>query len=252
MAGPLQALRGSVERLRHLVANLDDAQLAAPAYPAEWSIADVLSHLGSGAVIMRRRLDDTILGQPGSADFAAGVWQSWNAKSDRAKADDALIADQELLGRIASVTDAERAGFRSEIGPVSVDFDAFVDLRLNEHAFHSWDIAVALDPQAVLAAEAGARVVDNLELVARFTARPTGGIRTIAVRTSGPTRHFTITFGADAVTLTPRDSGRHPDLELPAEAFARLIYGRLDTEHTPSVEGDLGVLDEIRRAFPGP
>ena len=46
--------------------------------------------------------------------------------------------------------------------------------RLNEHAFHTWDIAVALDPAAVLPADAADLVIDNLDLVTRFTARPTG------------------------------------------------------------------------------
>jgi hypothetical protein len=41
-------------------------------------------------------------------------------------------------------------------------------------------------------------------------------------------------------------------LVLPAEAFARLIYGRLDPEHTPPVTGDIDTVDDLRRAFPGP
>ena len=41
------------------------------------------------------------------------------------------------------------------------------------------------------------------------------------------------------------------DLELPAEAFARLVYGRLDADHTPS--GEYGpALDLFRGIFPGP
>lgn len=38
------ALRASVDRLREVVTGLDDAQLHASAYPAEWNVADVLSH----------------------------------------------------------------------------------------------------------------------------------------------------------------------------------------------------------------
>ena len=50
MDSPLAPLRGSVGRLHELTRGLDDAQLQAPSYCSEWSIADVLSHLGSGAV----------------------------------------------------------------------------------------------------------------------------------------------------------------------------------------------------------
>ena len=43
-----------------------------------------------------------------------------------------------------------------------------------------------------------------------------------------------------------------PDLSMPAEAFIRLIYGRLDTEHTPAtVSGDLASLSQLRSIYPG-
>jgi hypothetical protein len=39
---------------------------------------------------------------------------------------------------------------------------------------------------------------------------------------------------------------------LPAEAFVRLVYGRLDPDHTPaSVVTDGGLLSLLRAAFPG-
>jgi uncharacterized protein (TIGR03083 family) len=247
----LQALRSSVARLHAMAGDLDDTQLVAPAYPTDWTIADVLSHIGSGAVIMQRRLEDGLLGQPTPENFAPGVWDTWNAKSPRSKADDALVTDRGLLDRIESLTGPERSGFRFAMGPVNLDFDGFVGLRLNEHAFHTWDIEVVLDHAAVVPAEASTQVVDNLELIAGFTARPTGSDRTVTVRTIEPRRDFTITFTPDQVTFATGDSRHEPDLVLPAEAFARLIYGRLDPEHTPSVTGDIHTVDELRRAFPG-
>jgi uncharacterized protein (TIGR03083 family) len=248
----LEALRASADLLRDLVAPLDDDQLAMPGYPDQWTIADVLSHIGSGAVILQRGLDDALAGQPTPDDFAPGVWEAWNAKPDRTKADDALIADRHLVERLDALTDSERSRFRFAMGPLTFDLAGFVGLRLNEHAFHTWDIQVALDPAAVLAPESAALVVDNLELVARYTAKPTGTTRTIAVHTTGPTRDFTVVLAADNVTLAPASSGRRADLTLPAEAFARLLYGRLDAQHTPAVTGDSTALDELRKVFPGP
>ena len=35
------------------------------------------------------------------------------------------------------------------MGPMSVDFDGFVGLRLNEHALHTWDVDAAVDPNAL-------------------------------------------------------------------------------------------------------
>jgi hypothetical protein len=38
---------------------------------------------------------------------------------------------------------------------------------------------------------------------------------------------------------------------LPAEAFVRLVYGRLDPDHTPPLTSRQVDLDRLRRAFPG-
>jgi uncharacterized protein (TIGR03083 family) len=250
MASQLDALRSSVHHLRDVVAPLDVRRLEEPAYPREWTIADVLSHIGSGAVVMERRLADALADRSTPDDFAPSVWDEWNAKQSRAKADDALMADRALLERLDGLTDAERAAFRFAMGPIMVDFDGFVGLRLNEHALHTWDIEVALDPDARLQADAAALVVDNLGLIARYTGRPTGTGGTVSVHTTDPTRWFTIDLGA--VSMTAHDRGERADLELPAEALVRLVYGRLDTAHTPQTEGDPQVLEELRVAFPGP
>ncbi len=201
MASNLEALGSSVEYLRSVVEGLSDAQFDEPAYPTEWTIADVLSHIGSGAVIMQRRLDDIIDENATPDDFAPGVWDTWNAKAARAKAADALVADRDLLLRIESLPDEARSNFRFSMGPLELSFDGFVGMRLNEHALHTWDVEVAIDPAATVPAESAAHIVDNLELIARYTARPTGNTRAIAVRTGQPGRDFSIGLSPDAVTL---------------------------------------------------
>lgn len=249
----MQELRRSSDHLRALVTPLDDAALESQAYPTEWSIAQVLSHIGSGAVIMQRRLEDGLAGRPVPDDFAPSVWDTWNAKSARAMADDALISDAALVERLEGMSDDDLAGFRFTLGPRSFDGHGLIGLRLNEHTFHTWDVEVALDPAATLAPGATAQVIDNLGFAATFSARPTGSDRTVAVRTSDPERAFTITLTPDAVTFAVGNgNGRgDPDLTLPAEAFARLVYGRLDPDHTPAFEGDPDLLADLRRAYPG-
>jgi hypothetical protein len=153
---------------------------------------------------------------------------------------------------LGTFSDDERAAFRFDMGPMTFDFSGFVVLRLNEHALHTWDIDVALDPGAVIASDATAVVIDNLGLIARYTAKPTGNERTIVVLTSDPTRTFVIVLSADAVTITEGGTDAHGDLTLPAEAFIRLVYGRLDPEHTPSAIKGADLLDELRTVFPGP
>lgn len=247
----LVALGSSVRRLRDLAAACTEADLTSPAYPSEWTVADVLSHLGSGATIMGQRLEDELRGRSTPDDFAPGVWAAWNAKSPTAQREDALAADELLQQRLDGTGDDERAGLAIALGPMSLDFGAFVGMRLNEHAFHTWDIEVAGDPAATLAPDATACVIDNLALIVGYTAKPTGADAVVHVATEHPARRFRLTLTADAATMVDDDTGP-ADLTLPAEAFARLVYGRLDPGHTPGFTGDPELLDQLRRTFPGP
>jgi uncharacterized protein (TIGR03083 family) len=247
----VDALRFSVDRLRDLAAPMSEEELTAGAYPTEWTVAQVLSHLGSGAVITQRRLEDALAGQDTPDDFAPGVWSSWNAKEPAEQRNAALAADTALLARIEAVPPDARNAFTSAMGPMTLGFAQFVGMRLNEHAFHTWDIEVVADPAATIPAPVAALVVDNLELVARFTGKPTGDTTTITVATTDPQRAFTVDLTPGGVALTPGAAAGSPDVELPAEAFSRLVYGRLDAQRTPP--GEHGpALDILRRLLPGP
>jgi len=107
----------SVGRLHQLCRGLDDAQLEARSYCRDWSIAGTLSHLGSRAVIMRRRLEDVLAGRTTPFDFAPSVWDEWEAKSARAKADDALVADEAVLDALEAVSPEDRSRLTFPIGP---------------------------------------------------------------------------------------------------------------------------------------
>ena len=252
MDNPLGALRNSVGHLRDLRSGLDDARLDSPSYCNEWSIAQVLSHLGSAAVILNRRLQDVLTGADTPDDFAPSVWDAWNAKTPRAQADDALVADEAVTEALEAVAPADRESLTFAMGPLSLGFNEFAGLRLNEHVFHTWDVAVVLDHGARLPRDATALVVDNLGLIARFSGRPEGQERTITVETSDPERLVGVHLSPDGVELTAGESGREPDLSLPAEALSRLVYGRLDPDHTPAFAGDPALLAELRSVFPGP
>ena len=54
----------------------------------------------------------------------------------------------------------------------------------------------------------------------------------------------------DAASLRRSDLASEADVELPAEAFARLVYGRLDLHHTPPTQNG-EALDQLRQVFPG-
>jgi hypothetical protein len=146
----------------------------------------------------------------------------------------------------------QRTTFTSEMGPMTLDFAQFVAMRLNEHAFHTWDIEVAGNPTATIPQQASELIVDNLDLIARFTATPTGDTTMITVATTDPARRLLVELTPESVTFGPSNSDAgEADLRLTAESFARLVYGRLDPAHTPA--GDHGpALDVLRQVFPGP
>ena len=95
------------------------------------------------------------------------------------------------------------------------------------------------------------RWTDTASGATRFTAKPAADGSAVAVVTPDPTRGFVLTTGPDEVTLVAGAPSDSPDLALPAEAFARLVYGRLDPDHTPAVRGTAD-LAELRAVFPGP
>jgi uncharacterized protein (TIGR03083 family) len=250
MDNQLKALRSSVEHLSAVAARIDPSKFDSPAYPTEWSIADVLSHIGSGAVILQRRADDIVEGRATDDGFNQSVWDEWNAKPAAAQVADALVADAALLKCLESLTGDQREGFKFQMGPMTLDFAGMVGLRLNEHVLHTWDVEVTLDPAAALPDDEASAVVDNLQMIVQFTGKPSGETRVWHVRTTNPARDFTLSFGPESVKLSAGEPSGAADLELPAESFVRLVYGRLDPDHTPSTI-DGRDLDELRRAFPG-
>ena len=123
-------------------------------------------------------------------------------------------------------------------------------LRLNEHVLHTWDVAVALDRSATLPPDATALCVDNLGLIARYTAKPDGTQRTVTVGTTDPVRSFAITLAPDTVSFAPAPESGEPDVVMPAEAFVRLVYGRLDARHTPAGVTGEATLDDAPPRLP--
>jgi uncharacterized protein (TIGR03083 family) len=236
-------LSASTDRLAALVETLTPEDVRRQAYPTEWTVADVLSHLGSGAVITRRRLD-------GEVDMQA-IWDEWNAKDPDEKAADALKADRELQDRLASLTADDQARLRFTMGPMDLDLTTFLGMRINEHSVHTWDVAVTFDPTAVIPSDATALVLETLGMMAPFAGKPTGADRTITVRTSAPTRQLEIVLRPDSVAIRPCVPVGRPDLEMSADALVRLVYGRLDPEHSPSFVGNRADLEALTEAFPG-
>jgi uncharacterized protein (TIGR03083 family) len=249
----LAALRRSHDRMAGLVGGLTDEQIRLRSYADQWSLAQVASHLGSQAEIFDLFLTAGLTGADApDNDTIVPIWDRWNALPPRSQVADSVTANEQFVSRLEHLEPGQRDAFALSLYGRDLDLAGLVQLRLGEHALHTWDVAVALDPAATVAQDAVDLLIDTLPDTAAHAGTPVPGGRPLEVVTSDPLRTFALTL-EPAVTLTSRDH-LTPDaavVRFPAEAFLRLVAGRLDDAHTP-----LGVdagdrLDELRQAFPG-
>ena len=247
MVDQLHALHASAERLRGIVESLEPSQLTDPAYPREWTIADTLSHLGSGAVIMRATLDAVVSGAPLAEGFNQSVWDEWNAKSPADQAAGVVVADRAFLERVEALTDDERASLQFPFGPMTLGLAEALGMRLNEHAVHTWDVEVVLDPTAVIPEQSAEVILGSLPMIARFAAKDDGDGATS--RSDQPTCPAVPRDDRRRERALTPGAGDGPAVELPAESFVRLVYGRLDADHTPA-DVDAAAIAALRPLFP--
>jgi uncharacterized protein (TIGR03083 family) len=246
-------LRHSHERLAGLVRPLAPDQLRAQSYDRDWTVAQVLSHLGSGAEIALLTVEAALSGD-GQLDRDAfpPIWDAWNARNPDEQAADALAWDERQLSRLEQLTDSELAGMRLEFFGRELDAAGVVRMRLGEHAVHTWDVAVTFDPAATVAADAVPELFGHIGALLAYVAKPAGDSFRVRLRTTGPERDFLLTV-AEPVSLAGFEAGTEADgeIQLPAEALLRLLYGRLDPEHTPPYTAEGISLDRLRAVFPG-
>jgi uncharacterized protein (TIGR03083 family) len=252
------ALRNSHNRLVSMVRSLDAAQVRGPSYASDWTIAQVMSHLGSGAEIAQMMLP-VALGEAEPLDGGAfqPVWSVWNAKSPDDQVADGLAYDETQVQALEQLSAADLDKISFPFIGTTLDAAGLVRLRLGEHAVHSWDIAVMLDPAARVAPEAVALLIDNVPaFIAPRLGKPQGEELRYRIITTDPGRDYLLTV-TDSVSITdwPGDdaaAAATPVMRMPAEALLRLSYGRLDPDHTPAdVAAEPADLDRLRRVFPG-
>ncbi|ULR51523.1 maleylpyruvate isomerase N-terminal domain-containing protein [Streptomyces deccanensis] len=256
---PIAALRSGHDELASFVAGLTEADLNRRSGSHEWTVAQVLSHLGSGAEIGLAMLEAALTVSPApGGGFNERVWDRWNAMTARQQADSFRKADEALVQRYEGLDEATRSGLTIDLGflPAPLDVVGVTGLRLGEFTYHAWDVHVAFDPGANLAPQAVEHLFEPLDMLIGFLGRTEaldGRKLSLAVRTTAPERLLGLELG-DSVSFS--ETPQHPDgeLELPAEALLRLTVGRLDPEHTPAqvrLTSDRVTLDDLRRVFPG-
>lgn len=249
----LTAVDDSSRRLRNLVAGMGDAGLGAPSYAAGWSVAQVLSHLGSAAEIGTGLLRRAVAGDasaPTSADTAP-VWDRWNALAPSAQRAQWVAAD---------ATHREALRTAAEL-PVRVPYFAglltvqeYAGYRLSEQSVHGWDVAVAVDPQSTIAPAEVGLLWQRLDLVAtRFRAPDVLARlapRQIELRTTSPDAVHCLTLGSELHLLACEPAEPSATVRGSAEAVLRLVYGRLRAVDEITAEGTV-TIDDLQALFPG-
>jgi Mycothiol maleylpyruvate isomerase N-terminal domain len=259
-------LRASHERVAGLVAKLAAEELRRPSYDDDWAVSQLLSHLGSGAEITFRRLEAAISGsrQLEQDDFAA-IWDRWDSLEPEPVAKAMVEANEACVRRFETLDEATVRDLRLPFfAGGEIDVRGTAAMRLNEHALHAWDAAVTFDPAATIAPGSVEPLLWNLigqewivrrsadaEAVAALAAKL--GDRPLLVRTTDPEWWLALDLAGDQPHLRRVEAGGQPHLRIPAEAFLRLVYGRLGPGHTPGgVEvAEPLVIEELRSAFKG-
>jgi uncharacterized protein (TIGR03083 family) len=253
----IAGLRASHDVLAALVPDLTDEQLRGPSGATEWSVAQVLSHLGSGAEIGLGGLAAARDGVPmPGQDANQRVWDRWNAMSPREQATGFVEHNARLVAAYEALTADQRAAVRFDYGflPAPLSVAAAAGMRLNESTLHSWDARVGLDQDATVPEDAAQLLIehlaDDLAFMTGFTGKADALAKPATVQVGdGPVG---LVIG-DGVRVTTAVTDPTATFVGPLEAVLRLIGGRLSPAHTPAgveVIGDV-TLDELRAVFPG-
>ena len=253
----IDALLATAADTRPFVAALPDADLTAQSGAAEWTVADALSHLGSGAQVWLAQLESGLRGEVAPDDLGPPIWAHWDALTPEQKRSEFLEATGVLLDRVAALDADTRASVRVRLSylPEPVDLTTFTLMRLSEVALHSWDVRVAYDPAAALFPAAVEALIDWAPPFFSYYAKHEVIDRevTLILDLTDPVRTKAVHIGASSGIVDPTNTADGL-LHMPAEAWLRLVGGRLSAAHTPAdvaLDADGLTLEDLRRVFPG-
>lgn len=253
----IAALRAEHDQLATSVAALSPAELTGPSGAAEWTVAQVISHMGSGAEISlanyRGSAGETA---PPGPEFNQSVWDRWNAMSPADQAAGWFAANAELVEKLEALTAEQHDSMKVDLGflPAPISLESYAGMRLNEVVQHGWDVRVATDPSATLT-DASAQVLaehfaGGLSFLFGFIGKPAEAGQPAVISIGETPFSFVLDEGAritpDAPEATAAFTGG-------LESAVRLVAGRLGPRYTPAgvtVTGNV-TLDELRRVFPG-
>ncbi|GAA3111836.1 uncharacterized protein (TIGR03083 family) [Kribbella aluminosa] len=247
----IAALRANHDTLAALVPTLSEEQLRSRSGAKDWTVAQVLSHLGSGAEISRQPIATTA-GEQVEAEDNQSIWDRWNASSPADQAAGFLKHDAEYLDTVEGLSAEQRdRQIDLRIMPEPVPLIVALALRLNEVANHAWDVRVGINPSATVDS-------DSAELLLELFGGPLAFLLGFSAKTDQLEQQVRLAIPGggieitDAVTVTDAVDDPTATFEGPKEAVVRLLTGRLGAEHAAGVTVTGNVtLDDLRKVFPG-
>jgi len=250
----IEALRARHDELETLVSKLTPEELESRSGASEWTVAQVLSHLGSGAEIMLSTISEAA-GITVAPTENQEVWDRWNSSSPEEQASAFLEHDERLVAALENTSAEQRRTAMIDLGflPEPVPFVTPVGMRLSEISAHGWDVAVAIDPDAAIDADAAALLLEHFSGGLGFLlgfAGKADQLSNDAVITAGD---YQLVVDDSARIISGSDAVATATFTGPLEAVVRLLSGRLGPEHTPAdveVSGNV-TLDDLRKVFPG-
>jgi uncharacterized protein (TIGR03083 family) len=248
----IAALRAQHDTLVALVPDLTAQQLTGRSGASEWSIAQVLSHLGSGAEITRKPIA-TAAGEQVDPEDNQSVWARWDGSSPAQQAAGFVEHDAAYVETVEALTAEQRESLTIDLGflPEPVPLVVALAMRLNEVANHAWDVQVGLDPQAEVDDTSGALLVElfagPLAFLLGFSAKADRFDDEVRMTIPGGGVEIT-----DSVTVTTGLADPNATFAGPQGAVVRLFSGRLTPEHSEGVVvSGATTLDDLRKVFPG-
>jgi uncharacterized protein (TIGR03083 family) len=240
---------------------LDAAGWDAPSWCEGWAIKDVSAHMAESNDRFYRIVSAALEGAPVPDFTAAERAERQAAVKGQGSAE--IVRQLQARGN-ATFDLLEGASVEALARTVTVPAGRLTLLevapqRLNECTLHSWDIRYARDRDTTLDEAAVPFLLDRVIAAApRFGGRGAAGASgaTYHIQLGGPSADAVTLAVADGVVTATRGASDRADvtLRMPAEAFIRLVWGRLDLvgaidAGTVEVEGSRDQAHDLGRLF---
>ncbi|HUZ77261.1 MAG TPA: maleylpyruvate isomerase family mycothiol-dependent enzyme [Chloroflexota bacterium] len=245
MAASLDSVRSAehreFDRLSAYLEKLDPDGWQEISYCADWPVLRVASHMSSNAVITRGRFATWFKGEAalGREDFMK-IWGHFDSLTAQQMVPEFKKAHGDYLALLDTLTD-EQANTEVEAFAGKAPAMRYVLARLSETTLHAWDIYVGRDrtaklPEGAVEALLPIQRAATLDKTRIEKLKP----RVIQFRTTNPASSYVLDLSGDAPVLSQgENSAAELSLEMPAEQFCRLMYGR---DYVPGVKSGVKVL----------